>query len=141
MSARLTGRRLGCVARALTALIHARLRVALCDQAVLATLLTRAQSSPDRAGEGATVSEDWLHDLAWAINGLSRRLPFRADCLVRVLAADQILRRRAPVEIHVGAGRPDDRFAAHAWLTCQGVEMTGGAVAGLLKLQRREPEA
>lgn len=138
MPARVTVQRLGCLARAVGALVHARLRVALCDPVVLADFLTKDQSATRYERQVATVSEAWLRDLAWAINGLSRRLPFRADCLVRVMAVEQILRNRAPFEIHVGAGVKDDRFSAHAWLTCQGIELTGGAVHGLERLERLE---
>lgn len=133
-----TFQRLECLFRAAGALVIARVRVELDDQTVLADLLTKEHCGTGRTRSAGQVSEAWLRDLAWAINGLARRLPFRADCLVRVLAAEQILRHRVPFEIHVGAGRIDDNFAAHAWLTCQGVEVTGGAVSGLERLERPE---
>lgn len=133
MPIQLTPRRLACLALAAKGLVLARLRVALCDQTALADVLTKERGD---GAEAAALPETWLQDLAWAITGLARRLPFRADCLVRVLAAEAILRDRAPFEIHVGAGHIDDRFGAHTWLTCQGIDLTGGAVVGLEPLER-----
>ncbi|MGR3495028.1 lasso peptide biosynthesis B2 protein [Citreimonas sp.] len=134
MTRRLTRRRLACIVLALPALVAARLRVALTPQRKLAAILStpRVKTRTHRPPP----SEAWLRDLAWAIAGLSARLPFRTDCLVRVLAAELILIRRAPFEIHLQAGHRDDGFLAHAWLTCGGVEISGGAVEGLHRLDR-----
>jgi hypothetical protein len=55
------------------------------------------------------------------------------------VAAEHILSRRAGVTIHVQAGQLNDIFTAHAWVSCQGIDMTGGAVAGLHLLDRPVP--
>ena len=54
-------------------------------------------------------------------------------------AAEHILSRRAGATIHVQAGQLNDIFTAHAWVSCQGIDMTGGAVAGLHSLDRPVP--
>ena len=133
MRARLTPRRLACIALAATALAHARLRMALTPEPTVAAFLTDARGT--RITAGRSLPEPWLRDLAWAICGLARRMPFRADCLVRVLASERLLRGRAAYVINVQAGHLGAGFAAHAWLRCDGIDMTGGPVEGLHSLQ------
>ena len=134
MTSHISVRRLVCLALALPALVIARLRVAFSSQRTLAATIAEARDIVPRRNPP---SEAWLRDLAWAICGLARRLPFRTDCLVRVLAAEQLLRGRAEYEIHVQAGRLEHTFMAHAWLTCRGVAVSGGAAPGLHLLEPR----
>lgn len=55
-------------------------------------------------------------EVAWAITSMSRRLPWRADCLVQALAGQRMLiRRLIASEIRIGTTKHDDgRFEAHA---------------------------
>lgn len=141
MLEKLTVQRVSCLVLAATYLSRARLTVAISNPSTLAILLTQSKNGFSlNSTSVVTVSRGWLRDLAWAINGLSRRLPYRADCLVRVLAAQYILNDRAPFEVHVSAGHKDGRFLAHTWIICQGIEITGGAIAGLERLEHEAPK-
>lgn len=69
--------------------------------------------------------------VAWSIAAVSRRLPWRSDCMIQAMAATSWLRAAgyAP-EFHLGvrSGAIDD-IEAHAWLTLDGrVVVGGGAV-------------
>ena len=129
------GRQAACIGLAAMALCEARLRLAMIRNEKLSAWLAaggtqRVGDMPDRA---------WLHDFAWALQGVARRAPFRADCLVRTLAADRVLSILGwPCEIHLQAGTGASGFAAHASLACAGVEVTGGPNAGLVTLLRSE---
>ncbi|WP_285713677.1 lasso peptide biosynthesis B2 protein [Erythrobacter oryzae] len=69
-------------------------------------------------------------EVAWAITWMSRRLPWRADCLVQALAGQKMLiRRRIASEIRVGTAKHDDgSFEAHAWLVCGPQVLLGGDI-------------
>lgn len=122
------------------ALALARARVELCllsEEEVLARL---------RRGGGAARAPGardgpWLEQTAWALRGVARRLPWRTDCLVRVLAADRLVRRRGLTPlIGLQAGRSGGCFAAHVWLSCGGTDLTGGPLPGLAELFRTGQE-
>ena len=65
--------------------------------------------------------------LAWAIGVVAARVPWRSDCLVKVMAADRWLRRgQLCPEFFLGVGKnPRDGIMAHAWLRCNDVVVTG----------------
>lgn len=65
-----------------------------------------------------------------AISRAARVFP-AARCLARALAASCLLRRAGRVAtLSLGVGfNADRRFAAHAWLECDGVVVTGGEVS------------
>ena len=132
---RLSIRRLACAAIAIAALIDARLRFALSsDASITAWLMNRGErrqaSWPARHPDPA-----WLEDFAWALNAAARRVPFRADCIVRVLAAERVLTLRGwAFDIRLEAGPAAAGFAAHASLACGGVEVTGGGSSELATL-------
>jgi len=65
--------------------------------------------------------------LAWAIGVIAARVPWRSDCLVKVMAADRWLRRgRFCPEFFLGVGKnPTYGIMAHAWLRCNGIVVTG----------------
>lgn len=69
-----------------------------------------------------------LARLSWAIAAAAPRVPWRSDCLLRVMAANRWLRRsRLPSEFFLGVQKDDQRgFAAHAWLRCNGNMISGG---------------
>ena len=66
-----------------------------------------------------------------ALRRAARLWPF-ARCLPQAFAAYGLLRRAGLTPIlTLGAGfDPAHRFAAHAWLDCQGVTVTGGEADG-----------
>jgi hypothetical protein len=97
----------------------------------------RPDLDEERSGLGAA-DRFWLLDAAWAIQGLSTRVPWRSDCLVRVLAAQDMLRRKGlRGTIHFQAGtNPAGVFEGHTWLTCGEIEVSGGPNPNLALLDR-----
>ena len=85
--------------------------------------------------EGAPGDVDLVR-LSWAVNSAAARVPWRSDCLVRVIAADRWLRRcQLRPDFYLGAGKNQaGEFEAHAWLHCNGVMVTGGHGEGFATL-------
>jgi len=87
------------------------------------------------AVEGNAAMWEIRNDVKTAVRRASRVAPFRAVCLQQAVAASVLLRRRGLAsEIHFGVARPDrssgqpgDSLTAHAWTTCAGETVTGGA--------------
>jgi hypothetical protein len=69
--------------------------------------------------------------LAWALNAVAARTPWKSTCLVKALAGSCMLRLRGiPATVALGVAKSEstpDGFAAHAWLSSGGVCITGGA--------------
>ena len=66
--------------------------------------------------------------LSWAIAVAAQHVPWRSDCFIRVIAADRWLRRhQLRPDFFLGVAK-DERgvFAAHAWLRCCDLTVTGG---------------
>ena len=79
---------------------------------------------PLEASEGAT-------ELAWrvglAIDKMSAFTPFAATCMVRALAAKNILaRRNVSNTLYLGVHKLNSGFGAHAWLRVGREIVTGG---------------
>ncbi|WP_340588382.1 lasso peptide biosynthesis B2 protein [Erythrobacter alti] len=70
-----------------------------------------------------------LH-VAWVIPRVAHRMPFRSDCLVQAMAAqDWLLGRGIASRIVIGVVSSEDRpFESHAWLTYGPNVVTGGMV-------------
>jgi hypothetical protein len=68
--------------------------------------------------------------LSWAIRMAAACVPWRADCLIQVIAADSLLRKRGLTpSFHLGVAKEvGGRLAAHAWLTCGDVIVNSGSV-------------
>ena len=69
--------------------------------------------------------------LAWAIEGVGRRLPGMSTCLVRALTADLLLGGH-PSTAHVRVGvrhAPDGSLESHAWFERDGRILVGGREA------------
>lgn len=113
-------------------LVAARLRFAMRPTQDLITAL-RARCGAADDTKLQHVDQRRLSQLNWALGAVARLAPFRADCMIQVLAAEPILRRWGHTpEFYLGAGKDDDqKFLAHAWLQCGDVVVTGGAVDGL----------
>ena len=121
--------------RAATALLRARLMLASSSPKLVMARL-QAHNGPPGNEHAAEADRAWLRDAAWAIQGMAPRLPWRTDCLVRVLAAERLVRRRGLVpRINFQAGRDAaGRFEAHAWLQCGGIAISGGPAPHLADL-------
>jgi Transglutaminase-like superfamily len=127
------------IAVASVALARARLEIYFRSPAGVTAKLRRGFGRLQDQALSPT-DEAWLERTAWAIQGVGRRLPWRSDCLVRVLAADWLVRRRGlEPQIFMQAGRlADGRFEAHAWLNCCGREITGGPSSVLQELTMQD---
>jgi hypothetical protein len=89
-----------------------------------AGLLRLAQARGHAPGR----DEELARRVAAAIPRAAARVPWRSDCFVQALAAqDWLARRGIGSELHVGV-RTDTRqgFAAHAWLRHGDITVTGG---------------
>jgi hypothetical protein len=66
--------------------------------------------------------------VGWSIAAVSRRLPWRSDCMIQAMAATSWLRSAgyAPT-FHLGVrSGAIDRIEAHAWLSLEGRVVVGG---------------
>lgn len=72
-----------------------------------------------------------LARIRWSVNAWGRRVPWRAVCFQRGLAAHWMLRRRGVASVlHYGAAQePDEGLLAHVWVSVGGTLITGGAEA------------
>ncbi|MBF7728671.1 lasso peptide biosynthesis B2 protein [Pseudomonas sp. N040] len=66
--------------------------------------------------------------VAFAVPRVAARVPWRADCFVQAMAAQRWLQRRGIASsLSIGTRKdPHGAFQAHAWLTCDGMSITGG---------------
>ncbi|MFN3864133.1 MAG: lasso peptide biosynthesis B2 protein [Erythrobacter sp.] len=92
---------------------------------------------------GTTADPAHLARMAYVLPRLSARLPWRSDCLVQAIAAQNWLAaRRLAGEIQIGVERPaDGPFGAHAWLVHEGMVITGGDIARYQRLLGESPLA
>jgi hypothetical protein len=68
-----------------------------------------------------------LERMSWAIGAAAVQVPWRSDCLLRVMAADRWARRHGlRPEFYLGVKNAAGTFEAHVWLRCDGVTLTGG---------------
>ena len=69
-------------------------------------------------------------DLARATAGAARNLFFQPTCLERSIGLWWMLRRRGiNATVHIGGRREGAKFEAHAWVECEGLELSdSGAV-------------
>lgn len=64
--------------------------------------------------------------VGWAVRALACRAPWLATCLTQALAAMVMLRRRGiPATLHLGVSTSAGGLAAHAWLCCGQLILTG----------------
>ena len=112
-------------------------RVAL---ATACTLLARARIDLARRGirdileelasppQGPALADVELARISWAIAAAANRVPWRADCLIRAMAAAQWLRRHGSGwHLSIGVRRAaGGQLEAHAWLSSGDALLTGG---------------
>ena len=73
--------------------------------------------------------------VARAVSVMARVMPLRCNCLVRVVAARQLLRRRGLAsQATIGVTKEGDRLLAHAWLKTGGATVVGGDVSDFVPL-------
>lgn len=69
--------------------------------------------------------------IGWAVRSAAAHAPWRSTCLMQALAAAGLLRIwRIDATLYLGVGRDEaspDGLAAHAWLRCGGLVLTGEA--------------
>lgn len=125
-------------ARALFELARARLAFA---RLAAADIVTRNQAAaraarPPREGHNAAM----LARIAYVIPRLSARLPWRSDCVIQAIAAQNWLSAKGlPSEIRIGVERPEATgFGAHAWLVHGKDVVTGGDIARYVVLLSSE---
>lgn len=70
--------------------------------------------------------------LRWAVEAVSRRVPWRTVCFQKGLALHLMLRRRGtPSRLHYGVGKSEKgELAAHVWISVEGQTVPGGDVSG-----------
>jgi len=68
--------------------------------------------------------------IGYVIPRISARLPWRSDCVIQAMAAQNWLAAHGLMsEIQIGVERPEDGpFGAHAWLVHDGAVVTGGEI-------------
>lgn len=91
----------------------------------------RNSDAKAKATAGKRATEETLARIAYVIPRLSDRLPWRSDCLIQAIAAQNWLRSDGfASEIQIGVENPaGGSFAAHAWLMCADTIVTGGDVS------------
>ena len=103
-------------------LLLARIRFAIISTG---RIVNRLKDAPQDAAEAAGPCN--ATRVSWAINAAAARVPWRADCLLRVMAADRWLRRDGErPQFFLGVAKDGEEIRAHAWLLCHGVTVTGG---------------
>ena len=125
-AARIPGSRRRLLVEALIALLVARVAMAFLPfRRIAAWLGTPGAESP------ATATAEEIHsaqEVGWAVGAVARRVPWDGRCLVQVLAATGMLRRRGLEGTVCFGARPSESagFDAHAWLRLGPCMVTGG---------------
>lgn len=116
------------LARAVYELGAARIAVARVEPARLG-VLERAVDGSDTCL--APVQQRLVDRVAYAVNVMSLRVPWRSDCLIRAVAARRWLSAGGVASrIAIGARHDaDGAFLAHAWLMVGDRLVTGGDVS------------
>lgn len=112
---------------ALARLIRARLAFAR----LRASDLPQRNAAAARCELPAQADELLADRIGFIIPRLSKRLPWRSDCVIQAIAAqDWLAARGMASEIRVGIERPEvGPFAAHAWLIRGERVITGGDIS------------
>jgi hypothetical protein len=92
--------------------------------------LRRIAAAKRRISSTATIEEDRVREVArvrWAVAACAGRVPWRAKCFERGLAARWMLgRRQIPTTLHYGVARREDQgLAAHVWLKSGSLDVVG----------------
>lgn len=84
--------------------------------------------------EGMESGEDETHEnykyakaVAICVNHVCNKTAWESKCLVRALTAGKLLKKKGiPSTMYLGCRLEDGRMAAHAWLRCGRMYVTGG---------------
>ncbi|MEP1422951.1 MAG: lasso peptide biosynthesis B2 protein [Erythrobacter sp.] len=109
-------------------LVRARLIFANLEAKAIPVRNYRAKA---KAMADQTVHAATLARITYVIPRLSDRLPWRSDCVIQAIAAQNWLSAYgAASEIQIGVENPQDgEFGAHAWLLYRESVVTGGDIA------------
>lgn len=114
--------------RGLAELMRARLTFA---RLKAADIPQRNRAAGSLASAGQAGAEAALARIAYVVPRISAHLPWRSDCLVQAIAAQNWLASKGLAsEIRIGVERSDATgFGAHAWLVHGEAIVTGGDIA------------
>lgn len=90
-----------------------------------------ARNAAAARADRAELADELLADrIGFVIVRLAKRLPWRSDCMIQAIAAQEWLAGKGMAsEIRIGVERPHDGpFAAHAWLVRKERVITGGEI-------------
>jgi len=123
---RLSGAEWLLLAEAAVTLAAARVAVLFVPFRTLARRLgTPMRETPETPGDADRAT---LRRVAWAIDAIGRRAPWRCKCLERAFAANRMLHRRGLAStLYFGIARRDGGVAAHAWVRSGDYYVTGGS--------------
>ncbi len=109
-------------------LFIARIRHAAQPVGKILCQLQANEVSPRYKAGGGAASEVDVERLSWAIAAAATLVPWRSDCLLRVMAADRWLRRYGlRPDFFLGVAKDTrDIFQAHAWLRYGEFTVAGG---------------
>lgn len=118
---------LGYALRGFVELVRARL---IFERLAAKAIPARNRKAKDKAGSGSEISERILARMSYVLPRLSDRLPWRSDCLIQAIAAQNwLMSLGAAGEIQIGVEKPaDGEFGAHAWLVYGQWIITGGDI-------------
>jgi hypothetical protein len=89
----------------------------------------RLRARPDGRPNAAVASPFSIERLAWAVRAAGRLIP-RSTCLTQALALSRLLRSEGHAcTVRIGVSKEDGRFAAHAWVECDGVPLLSSAAS------------
>lgn len=113
--------------RGLMELARARLAFTRFNASDILRFNARAKARQEASGPEHDAK---LARIAYVIPRISGRLPWRSDCLIQAMAAQNWLKSAGHAsEIQIGVERPEGGdFGAHAWLVCGDVIVTGGKI-------------
>lgn len=107
---------------------------AICIALLSFSTVTKIAAGRSRARPPASPAE--ARRIAWAVNACARRVPWRAVCFQRGLAAQLLLRRRRLHAVLCYGIRPDrgDGLAAHVWVRSGDADIVGCEAAADYRL-------
>ncbi|MBU7580941.1 MAG: lasso peptide biosynthesis B2 protein [Porphyrobacter sp.] len=94
--------------------------------------LPQRNAAAARADKGPEHADELLADrIGFVIARLAKRLPWRSDCMIQAIAAQEWLAELGMAsELRIGVERPEDGpFGAHAWLVRGERIITGGDIS------------
>ena len=111
---------------ALASLVWASLAIAFLPFRKVADMASRAPARP-----AASLDAGLPKRIRWAVDAWARRVPWRAVCFQRGLAAHRMLRRRGyDSRLHYGVAQKEEKgLQAHVWVTLGGRAVIGGEEA------------